>query len=85
MLDGAPKVETMQEARWRKQVVRWRDVQHRLYDGIPTEELREAANWETAAAYVARGGLETAARLAQMLAVALVVIDRMENDEDGDG
>ena len=74
----APKVETIFDARWRKQIEAWRDVQHRKWDGIPTEEIREIVDWEPAGAFVARGGLQTAERLADLLAAALVIIERME-------
>lgn len=77
----APRVETLLDARWRMQVEAWRDVQHRKWDGIPSEEIREAVDWEPAAAFIARGGLQTAERLADLLAAALVIIERLENGE----
>lgn len=81
-MSPVPKVETIRAAQWRRQVERWREVQHRKWEGIPTEELREVVDWMAAAAFIARGGLETASRLADLLATALVIIERMEAAKD---
>lgn len=74
----APKVETIKEAQWRKQVERWRDQQHQIYSDIPVDELREILDWHHVVAVIARGGLETTRRLSNMLAVALIVLERTD-------